>query len=161
LIEIQALTSPVVVEGVQPRRTTEGFSRNRLSIILAVLEKKNKIALSYKDVFLNVVGGMEIEEPGADLGVAMAIYSSEKNYPVDAQTLIIGEVGLSGEVRPVGQIEQLLNEAEKVGFKTCILPEKNHERVIDKFKKMKLHPVQTVQAAIDILFAAAPAKGSK
>lgn len=152
LIEVQALTTPVVVEGVPPRRTSEGFSRNRLSIILAVLEKKNKIALSYKDVFINIVGGMEVEEPGADLGVAMAMYSSEKNYPVDAQTLIIGEVGLTGEVRPVGQIEQLINEAERVGFKYCILPEKNYERVKNKTKKMKLHPVKTVQNAIDTLF---------
>lgn len=152
LIEVQALTTPVVVEGVPPRRTSEGFSRNRLSIILAVLEKKNKIALSYKDVFINIVGGMEIEEPGADLGIAMALYSSDKNIPVDPQTLIIGEVGLTGEVRPVGQIEQLINEAEKVGFKHCILPERNYDRVKDKAKKMKLYPVKTVQNAIDILF---------
>ena len=158
LIEVQALTTPVVVEGVSPRRTSEGFSRNRLSILLAVLEKKNKVALSYKDVFVNIVGGMEVDEPGADLGVAMALYSSEKNIPVDPQTLIIGEVGLTGEVRPVGQIEQLINEAEKVGFKECILPEKNYDRVKGKAKKIKLHPVKSVQNAIDILFPSKPKK---
>jgi len=153
LIEVQGLVSPPVVQNSIPRRTSEGYSRNKLNIIIAVLEKRCGVPLTYKDVYVNVVGGMEIvQEPGADLGVAMALYSSDKNTAIDPQTVIIGEIGLTGEVRPVGNIEQLVREAEKVGFTRCILPNRNHERVKDKVKSMKLFPVDTIQDAIAVLF---------
>lgn len=152
LIEIQGLVSPPVVQNSIPRRTSEGYSRNKLNIILAVLEKRCKSALTYKDVYVNVVGGMAIEEPGADLGVAMALYSSDKNKPIDPQTVLMGEIGLSGEVRPVGNIEQLVREAEKVGFTKCVLPSKNFERVKDIVTTIKLYPVDTLKDAISILF---------
>lgn len=152
LIEVQGLVSPPVVQNSIPRRTSEGFSRNKLNIIIAVLEKRCKVALTYKDIFVNVVGGMELEEPGADLGVAMALYSSDKNKPIDPQTVIIGEIGLSGEVRPVSNIEQLVREAEKVGFNKCVLPTKNYERVKDIVTKMRLCPVDTMNDAITAIF---------
>lgn len=155
LVEIQALVSPIVVEHASPRRTSQGFSRDKLSILLAVLEKKCSVKVSFRDVYANVVGGMRIEEPGADLGMAMAIYSSEKNMSVDPKTLILGEVGLTGEVRPVTSCDQLVKEAQKVGFKRIILPQKN----VDIFKaqgltfpKVKLDGVETVSAAISALF---------
>lgn len=152
LIEVQALVSPPVVQNSIPRRTSEGYSRNKLNILLAVLEKRCKVPLTYKDVFTNVVGGMELEEPGADLGVAMALYSSDKNIPINPQTVIMGEIGLTGEVRPVGNIEQLVREAEKVGFTSCVLPKRNYERVKGKSGKMKLFPVDTINDAISVLF---------
>lgn len=156
LIEVQSLVSPPIAQGVPPRRTSEGFNRNRLSILVAVLEKRCNVPLSYKDIFLNVVGGMDIEEPSADLGVAMAIYSSDKNLNIGNQTVILGEVGLTGEVRQVPHVEQMLNECDKVGFQTCILPKRNYEKVKDKFKSrsIKLIPVETVKEAIEKLFPA-------
>jgi DNA repair protein RadA/Sms len=149
------------MENATPRRTSEGFSRNRLNIILAVLEKKCKLAISYKDVFTNIVGGLELESPSADLGVAMALYSSDKNISIDPQTVIMGEIGLTGEVRPVANIEQLVKESEKVGFKKVILPKANYERIEEMAKKMKIKfiPVDTVNAAINALFPATPKAG--
>lgn len=152
LIEVQGLASPPVVQNATPRRTSEGFSRNRLNIIVAVLEKKCGIPLTYKDIYVNVVGGMHIEEPGADLGVAMALYSSDKNLSIDPQTLILGEIGLTGEVRPVAGIEQLVKEAEKVGFQSCMIPKKNFPRAKELVKKMSLIPVETVSEAVKTLF---------
>lgn len=152
LVEIQALVSKPVVENAIPRRTSEGFSRNRLNIIAAVLEKKCRIPLAWQDIYINIVGGMEVEEPGADLGVAMAMVSSEKNKPIDPYTVLIGEIGLTGEVRPVANAEQLVNEAEKVGFKTCILPSKNYGKVSEKKPKIALKSIDTVKDAINLLF---------
>jgi len=159
LIEVQALVSPPVVQNAIPRRTSKGFSRDQLNIIIAVLEKRCGVPLTYKDIYVNVVGGMDIfQEQSADLGVAMALYSSDKNIPLDPQTVIIGEIGLTGEVRPVGNIEQLVREAEKVGFTKCILPNRNYDRVKDKVKSMSVFPVDTIKDAIAILFGKQPKK---
>ncbi len=120
LVEMQGLTSPT--QNPMPRRTANGWDYNRLFLILAVLAKRVGIRLHDQDVFVNVVGGMTIEEPAADLPAAIAIASAYKGAPVPMDLAIIGEVGLSGELRSVGQLPARLNEAAKLGFKRCLIP---------------------------------------
>jgi DNA repair protein RadA/Sms len=120
LVEVQALTSHT--QNPLPRRTANGFDYNRLFLLIAVLAKRVGIRLGDQDVFVNVVGGLTIDEPAADLAAAVAIASAYKGAPVPADVAVIGEVGLSGEVRGVGQLGQRLNEAAKLGFRRCILP---------------------------------------
>ena len=120
LVECQALTSTTSF-GL-PRRTANGVDYNRLLIIAAVLSKRVGLGLSNQDIFVNVVGGMQIDEPAADLGTALAIASSYRDVPVMPNLVAIGEVGLSGELRSVSQIDKRLNEAAKLGFKRCLLP---------------------------------------
>ena len=120
LVELQALTSPT--QNPMPRRTANGWDYNRLFLILAVLAKRVGIRLHDQDVFVNVVGGMTIEEPAADLPAAIAIASAQKGVPVPMDLAIIGEIGLSGELRSVGQLSARLNEAAKLGFKRCLIP---------------------------------------
>jgi len=120
LVEVQALTSHT--QNPMPRRTANGFDYNRLFLLIAVLAKRVGIRLGDQDVFVNVVGGLTIDEPAADLAAAVAIASAHKSAPVPGELAVIGEVGLSGEVRSVGQLGQRLNEAAKLGFRRCILP---------------------------------------
>ncbi len=120
LVEIQGLTSPTSFGN--PRRTANGVDFNRLLLISAVLTRRVGVRLSDQDVFVNVVGGLKVGEPAADLAVATAIASSVKDRPVRAEAALIGEVGLSGELRMVGQMPARLNEAAKLGFKTAIVP---------------------------------------
>jgi len=120
LVEIQALASTTSFG--QPRRTTNGVDFNRLLLISAVLSRRVGIRLYDQDVFVNVVGGLRIEEPAVDLAVAVAIVSSTQDRPVAADLALVGEVGLSGELRSVGQLEARLNEAIRLGFKRCIVP---------------------------------------
>ena len=120
LVEIQGLTSPTPYGN--PRRTANGVDFNRLLLITAVLTRRVGLHLSEQDVFVNVVGGLSISEPAADLAVAAAIASSVKNQPVKADTALIGETGLSGELRMVGQMPARLREAAKLGFKSAIVP---------------------------------------
>ncbi len=120
LVEIQALASTTSFG--QPRRTANGVDFNRLLLITAVLSRRVGIRLYDQDVFVNVVGGLRIEEPAADLAVAVAIASSTQDRPVAADLAMVGEVGLSGELRSVGQLEARLNEATKLGFKRCLVP---------------------------------------
>lgn len=157
LIEVQALVSPPVVEGSFPKRRSFGFDQKRLDIILGVLEKRlSKHKLAYKDIIVNIAGGMKVQDqPGADLAVAIAIYSSEIDTAVegeDDRIMVIGEVGLVGEVRPVSNSEQLVKEAERCGFTHCVLPKKNYEAVKDSVKKINLIPVTTVEEAIKKIF---------
>jgi DNA repair protein RadA/Sms len=121
LVEIQALVTPASGFGA-PRRTVSGLDYNRLAIILAILEKKARLPLSQQDVFCNVVGGVEIDEPAADLGIALAILSSLKNKAIPLTTAVFGELGLGGELRPVSFTENRLMEIQKLGFKYVILP---------------------------------------
>jgi DNA repair protein RadA/Sms len=107
--------------------------------------------LATKDIYLNVVGGMDLEDPGSDLGVALSIVSSEKDVVIDAFTTIIGEVGLAGEVRPVPNIERLVKEAERNGFKRFVLPEKNYETAKKVADKIEIVPVSKVQEAIKVV----------
>lgn len=120
LVEVQALSSATAFS--QPRRTGNGIDLNRLLLLTAVLSKRVGIKLAEQDVFVNVVGGMKINEPAADLATAIAIASSFRNAPVHADLAIVGEVGLSGELRSVGQISRRLHEAAKLGFTRAIVP---------------------------------------
>jgi DNA repair protein RadA/Sms len=119
-----------------------------------VLERRcNARELSGKDIYINVVGGMEVSEPGADLGIAMTIYSSNVNKIIDSNTVMIGEVGLAGEVRPVTRIEQLVREAQRVGFKQVIVPFGSIEQ-LDKLKNndFTITPVRNLNDCINVLF---------
>lgn len=119
LLEVQALVTPS--HGTIPKRTAVGFDLNRLMMILAVLEKKCNIPFGSKDVFLNIVGGIRVQEPAADLAVAASILSSYGNIPLPSKSIFIGEVGLSGEVRSVSHLENRLKEGKKLGFEKSIL----------------------------------------
>ena len=132
LVEIQALTSQTVF-GL-PKRTANGFDYNRLAVLIAVLEKRAGLSLGNQDVYLNVAGGMRISEPAADLGIIATVASSCKNVPISQSTVVMGEVGLTGEVRRINLIEKRLKEAEKLGFKTCIIPENNKKGLKDDYK---------------------------
>ncbi|HUT18411.1 MAG TPA: DNA repair protein RadA [Anaerolineae bacterium] len=120
MVEFQALSSTTAFGN--PRRTANGIDFNRLLLLIAVLSKRVGLQLSDQDVFVNVIGGLTVTEPAADLAVAVAIASGYRNKPVAADIALVGEIGLSGELRSVGQIEARLNEAAKLGFKRCILP---------------------------------------
>lgn len=122
LVELQGLTSPTNFGN--PRRTTNGIDFNRLLLVAAVLTRRVGINLSNQDIFLNVVGGLTIEEPAADLAAAVAIASSQRDKPVRADLALIGEIGLSGELRWVSHMEIRLREAAKLGFKTAIIPQR-------------------------------------
>ncbi len=122
LVEIQGLTSPTSFGN--PRRTPNGIDFNRLLLTVAVLTRRVGLHLGEQDVFVNVVGGITVDEPAADLAVATAVASSLRGLPVRADTVLVGEVGLSGELRMVGQIASRLREAAKLGFKTAIVPQR-------------------------------------
>ncbi len=126
LVEIQGLTS--FTHFGNPRRTPNGIDFNRLLLISAVLTRRLNLKLSEQDVFVNVVGGLRIDEPAADLAVAAAITSSMRDLPVKADMVLIGELGLSGELRMVGQIEARLREAASLGFKSAIVPRRLHRK---------------------------------
>jgi DNA repair protein RadA/Sms len=132
LIELQALTSTSVF-GL-PRRTANGIDYNRLTLLMAVLEKKAGMNLANQDIYLNVVSGIKIAEPAVDLGIILSVASSFKNLSLPKDTVAIGEVGLTGEVRSVNLIEKRIKEIEKMGFKTCIIPESNKKVLKEKYK---------------------------
>ena len=131
LVEIQALTT-MSVYGI-PKRTANGVEFNRLALLIAVLEKRANLALGNQDVYLNVVSGMKITEPAVDLGIALVVASSFKNINVPKDIAVIGEVGLTGEVRSVNLIDKRLKEIEKLGFKKCIIPENNKKLLKDTY----------------------------
>ena len=121
LVEIQALINHTAFG--MPRRTAVGTDYNRVNLLMAVIEKRIGIQMGDYDAYVNVAGGMKINEPAMDLALILALISSYKNRPIDSDTLVFGEVGLAGEVRAVSQAEQRVLEAKKLGFKKCILPE--------------------------------------
>ena len=137
LIEVQALASTTSFGN--PRRTANGIDLNRLLLIVAVLTKRVGLRLADQDVFVNVIGGLQIGEPASDLAVATAIASSVRNRPVAADIAVVGEVGLSGELRAVGHMEARLKEAAKLGFKRCLLP------VSGQLKQLKSPPLELLQ----------------
>ena len=120
LVEMQGLTSPTNFGN--PRRTANGMDYNRLLLLTAVLTRRMELRLSEQDVFINVVGGLRVEEPAADLAAATALVSSLQDKPVRADLVMIGEIGLSGELRWVSHMEQRLREAAKFGFKAAVIP---------------------------------------
>lgn len=147
LVEIQALSSTTSF-GL-PRRTANGVDFNRLLLLAAVLNKRVGLRLSDQDIFVNVVGGLKINEPAADLAVAIAIASSFKNTPVAADLAIVGEIGLSGELRAVGQLPKRLNEAAKLGFKRCLVP-KSFRRQEIASDGIEIIGVRSLQEALQV-----------
>lgn len=125
LVEIQALVSPAAFGN--PRRNANGLDHNRVSMIMAVLEKRAGLYVGSQDAYINVVGGVRLDEPAVDLGIAMAIASSYKDTGMDPNDMFIGEIGLAGEVRGVSRIEQRVREAHKLGFTRCIIPAKSQK----------------------------------
>lgn len=148
LIEVQALVTRTNFG--MPRRTAAGVDYNRVNLLTAVLEKRCRYDLSQMDAYVNIAGGMKMNEPALDLAIAMAIISSYKDVPVDEKTIIFGEVGLSGEVRAVSMAEQRVNEAVKLGFEACILPRICLEKM-KKNDKIKLYGVSSLREAIALL----------
>lgn len=149
LVEIQGLVARASFGVV--RQKAQGFEANRLALLAAVLEKKVGLNLRDKDIFLNVAGGVRVIDPAADLGVIVAVASALLDKPVDSQTVFLGEVGLSSEVRSVSQIETRLNEADKLGFHRCVIPRNNCKNKNIKKSKISLIPVETVKQALDCL----------
>lgn len=148
LVELQALVSSSPFG--TPRRTTIGVDHNRLSLLVAVLEKKVGLTMAGQDIFLNVAGGVKLNEPAADLGMIMAVASSHLDKPVDPGVLLLGEVGLAGEVRGITQPELRAREAAKLGFSRCLLPAGNVKQV--RAKGIELVGVKTVDDAMERLF---------
>jgi len=144
LVELQALVTSSSYG--TPRRTTIGIDHNRLALLVAVLEKKVGLHLSGQDIFLNAAGGVRLNEPSADLAIVMAVASSHLDKTVDPQTVFLGEVGLSGEVRGISQPELRVKEAAKLGFTRCILPAGNLRQV--KVKGVELVGVRNVDEAL-------------
>lgn len=148
LLEIQALVARSQL--AMPRRTAAGMDYNRVSLLLAVLEKRLNLHLSGSDVYVNIAGGIRINEPAIDLGVVLAIVSSSRDRAIDEKVLAFGEVGLSGEVRAVSQAAQRVQEAKKLGFTTVILPEVCREQIGD-VKGVRLIGVRSVGDAVQAI----------
>jgi DNA repair protein RadA/Sms len=150
LVEVQALVAPTSY-GV-PQRTATGFDGRRLQMLLAVLEKRAGMRLGQYDVFVNVAGGVRIDEPAADLGMAIAIASSLRDIPVGPDAAIVGEVGLGGEIRTIHHIEKRIAEVQKLGFKRLILPPNNSPQPRPaQSKALALTEVGTIEEALRVL----------
>ena len=151
LMEIQALVCHSNFG--MPRRTAAGLDYNRVNLLMAVLEKRAGLPLSSYDAYVNIAGGIRMNEPASDLGIVMAIASSYKNKPVPEDTIVFGEVGLSGEVRAVTMPEQRVAEAKKLGFKVCILPEVSRKSLknMGGQKELRIIGVRSINQAIDLL----------
>lgn len=148
LLELQALTTPAYFG--MPQRASNGIDRNRLALLLAVLDKRAGFRIQNSDVFVNVVGGMQAEEPGVDLGIMVAIVSSFKDKPVDSKTVVIGEVGLGGEVRAVSQAENRIKESARLGFTRAIISHYNL-RGLNIKEDIEVVGVRMVKDALNIL----------
>ena len=148
LIELQALTT-LSVFGI-PKRTANGLDYNRLAVLIAVLEKRANLNIGGQDIYVNVVSGMKLNEPSIDLGILCVCASSFKNVPIPKDTVIMGEVGLTGEVRRINLIEKRLKEAEKMGFKRCIIPE-NNKKYLEESYKMQIVGVKDIRQALKSL----------
>lgn len=147
LAEVQALVTRSFLS--VPRRTTDGFDYNRAALLVAVLEKRGGLRLSDCDLFLNVIGGLRIDEPGSDLPVAIAIASSFRDVPVSDELTAIGELGLTGETRVVTNLEQRLAEVARLGFTRCIIPRHGTEAVTAP-RGLQLLRVRNIREAIEI-----------
>ena len=147
LVEIQGLTNPTTFGN--PRRTPNGIEFNRLLLITAVLSRRVGISLADQDVFVNVVGGLKISEPAADLAVATAIASSVRDIPVKADTILIGEIGLSGELRMASRMSERLGEAAKLGFKTAVIPRRLRSGGISWPKNLDVIEIRSLHQALE------------
>lgn len=145
LVELQALVTQSVF-GL-PRRTANGIDYNRLTLLVAVMEKKAGFMLGNQDVYLNVVGGLKVNEPALDLGIILATASSFKNVSIPKGVIALGEVGLTGEVRTINMMEKRLKEAERLGFKKCIIPE-NNKKLLKESYKLDIIGVKNINEAM-------------
>lgn len=150
LIETQALVSSAVYGN--PQRSATGFDLRRMNMLLAVLEKRVGFKLAQKDVYLNIAGGLKVNDPAIDLSIISAILSSNMDVAIDRDICMAGEVGLSGEIRPVNRIEQRISEAEKLGFKRILIPKHNLQGLDRKKMKIEIIPVRKVEEAFRALF---------
>lgn len=148
LIEIQALVCESNFG--MPRRTATGTDYNRVNLLMAVLEKRIGLHMSNCDAYVNIAGGIKMNEPAIDLGIVMALVSSYKNRPVDEKMIVFGEVGLSGEVRAVSMPEQRVAEAKKLGFEICVVPEVSLD-MVKNIKGIKIVGVKTVNDAMNLI----------
>ena len=146
LVEVQALVSPPAPVGL-PRRTTTGVDYHRASLVLAVLEKRAGLQLASRDVFINLPGGIRVEEPAADLAIALAVASSYLDRPLPAQAAFLGEIGLTGEIRAVPNLSRRLQEAGRLGFRTCLLPA---GASLPESQALELRPVEDLKQAFQI-----------
>lgn len=147
LAEVQALVSKTMLNA--PRRTADGFDFNRAILLLAVTEKRAGMKLSMFDAYINVIGGLHLEEPGADLSVVLAIASSYRDAPIPGDLVAIGEVGLTGEVRSVSHVNQRLGEVRRLGFRKCIIPNGGHEK-LEIPEGLEVYKVRNLREAIEI-----------
>ena len=150
LIEVQALVSSAAYG--TPQRSSTGFDLRRLNMLLAVLEKRAGFKIAQKDVFLNIAGGLKVNDPAIDLAVLVAILSSSVDIAVNREISMTGEVGLSGEIRPVNRIEQRISEAQKLGFKKIIIPYNSFKSQNEKQFKIEIVQVKKVEEAFRLLF---------
>jgi len=150
LIEVQALASSAAYG--TPQRSSTGFDLRRLNMLLAVLEKRAGFKIAQKDVFLNIAGGIKVNDPAIDLAVISAILSSNVDIAIEKQVCMAGEVGLSGEIRPINRIEQRILEAEKLGFKKMIIPDINLKSINLTKLNIELVRVKKVEEAFKVFF---------
>jgi DNA repair protein RadA/Sms len=151
LIETQALVSPSPYG--HPQRTVTGFDNKRMGILLAVLEKRGGFKLGIKDVFLNIAGGIRVDDPAIDLAVVCSIISSYEDLPIEQKTCFAAEVGLSGEIRPVNKIEQRISEAEKLGFESIFDSKNNAKNLKTMYPNIKIQSVKRIEEVFELLFA--------
>ena len=147
LAEVQALVAKTSFN--VPRRTSDGFDYNRAALLLAVAEKRAGLKLGVFDAYINVIGGLSLDEPGADLPVILAIASSYRDQPIAKDLVAIGEVGLTGEIRSVSHMNQRLSEVARLGFKKCIIPKRSSEK-LDVPDGLEVYRVQNLREAIEI-----------
>lgn len=150
LIETQALVSTAIY--ATPQRSATGYDTKRMNMLLAVLEKRAGFKLIQKDVFLNIAGGIKIADPATDLAIITAVLSSSLDLALPEGVCLTGEVGLSGEVRPVSRIEQRILEAERIGFRAIIIPNSNFQNISNQNHKIRVMGVETVEEAFRMLF---------
>ncbi len=148
LVEIQALLAPTAFG--MPRRTGIGVDYNRMALLMAVLEKRAGLHISNYDAYINVVSGIKIDEPAVDLGIALAIASNFKNVPLSKDLVVVGEIGLTGEIRSVNSLEKRVKEAEKMGFKTFVVPESGKKQIKYKTTSINVIGVKTISEALRV-----------
>jgi DNA repair protein RadA/Sms len=149
LVEIQGLVSSCGPG--TPRRTVLGLDHHRVALIVAVMEKRLGMNLSGLDIFMNVTGGVKIVEPAVDLAIAAALASSFLDKPVEKKTILVGEIGLTGEIRAVGHVQARIKEAAKMGFTTCLVPGSTIKQ-LSKIKGMTIESVSFLKSAMEVLF---------
>ena len=152
LAEIQALVVPNSYG--TPRRTSNGFDYNRAAMLMAVLEKRGGLKVSSCDAYMNIVGGLYLDEPAADLAAIVAIASSYLDRPIPKELVAIGEVGLSGEIRSVNQLEMRISEVQRLGFQKCLIPA-HSARQMKGQHALELLPVQNIGDALRVIFHSA------